>query len=199
MTRDPFDDDRITAMGLLVEVYAGVTGHFAPMYTRHGVSTAEFEVMIRLARSPGRRLRMSDLAAQTTLSTSGVTRVVDRLERDGLVGRAPCASDRRGFFAVLTAAGAARLTAMMPEHNELVDRWFLGSLPEPRREQFLAALRVIRDVVRPCATAGSDCPATGDPPPGESAATGEPAVEAAPGAPAGPPDRVDGRDPVPAD
>ena len=64
---------------------------------------------MRLARSPGRRLRMTDLAGQTSLSTSGVTRVVDRMDRDGLVRREACASDRRSSYAVITDAGLARL------------------------------------------------------------------------------------------
>ena len=64
-----------------------------------------FEVLLRLARTPGGRLRMSDLAAQTTLTASGLTRVVDRLEDAGLVKREACPTDRRSTYAVLTAEG----------------------------------------------------------------------------------------------
>lgn len=159
MTDALFEDPGITAMGLLNEVHAGLHARFVPLLARHGLSSAEFEVLIRLARSPGRRLRMSDLAAQTTLSTSGTTRVVDRLERDGLVERTTCASDRRGFFAQLTDGGQERLGAVMPEHNALIARWFTGLLPPDRLERVLTDLRVIRDQVSPGATAGSDCPA----------------------------------------
>jgi MarR family 2-MHQ and catechol resistance regulon transcriptional repressor len=159
MATDLFEDPGITAMGLLNEVYAGLHARFVPLLAAHGLSGAEFEVLIRLARSPGRRLRMSDLAAQTTLSTSGTTRVVDRLERDALVERTTCPSDRRGFFAQLTAAGLERLTAVMPDHNALIARWFTGLLPPDRLERLLTDLRQIRDQVSPGATAGSNCPA----------------------------------------
>lgn len=155
MTSDLFNDPRITAMGLLSEAYTGILDQFAPLLAAHKLSLAEFDVLVRLGRSPERRLRMSDLAAQTILSTSGVTRVVDRLERDGLVVRQACPSDRRGSFAVLTDDGAARLAAILPEHHALVDRWFTGLLTPAQLDDFLDALRAIRDAVRPGSTAGA--------------------------------------------
>jgi len=115
----------------------------------------DFEVLMRLARSRGGELRMTDLAAQTGLSTSGVTRVVDRLERDGLAERRACPTDRRGAFTVITEAGLARLSAVLPEHLALIERWFTGLLAPDQLAQVLGALRVIRDAVRPEATAGT--------------------------------------------
>ncbi|GLX05426.1 MarR family transcriptional regulator [Microbispora sp. NBRC 16548] len=151
---DPFDDPRLTAMGLFAEVYTGLSDKTSPTLAAAGLSEVDFETLIRLARSPERRLRMSDLAAQTSLSTSGITRVVDRLERDGLVERHACASDRRASYAVLSEAGAERLRAVLPRHVEDIETWFTGLLTENQLADFLQALRVIRDVVRPCATAG---------------------------------------------
>ncbi|MFC7590946.1 MarR family winged helix-turn-helix transcriptional regulator [Nonomuraea antimicrobica] len=92
-----FDDPRLTAVGLLAEVHSGLMGRLAPVLNDAGLSEIDFETAIRLARSPHQRLRMSDLAAQIGLSTSGVTRVVDRLEREGLVTRrrAPPTGARR--------------------------------------------------------------------------------------------------------
>ena len=104
------DHPNLTTMGLFVETYAGLASTTGPrLEADHGLSAQWFEVLLRLARTPGHRLRMSDLAAQTTLSASGLTRVVDRLEAAGLVTRAACPSDRRGSFAVLTGAGEARI------------------------------------------------------------------------------------------
>ncbi|MGI5162186.1 MarR family winged helix-turn-helix transcriptional regulator [Microbispora sp. CA-102843] len=152
---DPFDDPRLTAMGLLAEVFTGLVGKTSPTLAAAGLSEVDFETLIRLARSPERRLRMSDLAAQTSLSTSGITRVVDRLERDGLVERHACATDRRASYAVLSEAGAERLRTVLPQHIEDIETWFTGLLTENNQlADFLKALRVIRDVVRPCATAG---------------------------------------------
>lgn len=98
---------------------------------------------------------MSDLAAQTGLSTSGVTRVVDRLERDGMVARVACASDRRASYAALTPEGTRKLEAVLPRHLTDIDDCFTNLLEDDERDAFMATLRKIRDVVRPGATAGA--------------------------------------------
>lgn len=148
-------DPRITALGLLMEVHAGLTARFATQFDEHGLSPVEFEVLMRLARSPDRQLRMTDLAAQTSLSTSGVTRVVDRMERVGLLCRHACPSDRRSLYAVVTAAGMARLGETLPGHMELIERWFTSQLEPEALRSLLAALRAVRDAVHPGATSGS--------------------------------------------
>ncbi|GAB1643812.1 MarR family winged helix-turn-helix transcriptional regulator [Krasilnikovia sp. MM14-A1259] len=149
------DDPRFTAIGLFAEAYTGLTTRFAAQFEQHHLSTVEFEVLMRLARSPGQRLRMTDLAGQTSLSTSGVTRVVDRMDRDGLVCREACPSDRRSSYAVITEAGLERLDEVLPGHLELVQQWFIGQLEPDQLDQLLESLRIVRDAVNPCATAGS--------------------------------------------
>src|SRR5689334_14079684 len=153
------NDPRFTAIGLLAEVFTGLTARFGAHLEEHRLSAVEFEVLMRLARSPGRRLRMTDLAGQTSLSTSGVTRVVDRMDRDGLVRREACASDRRSSYAVITDDGLARLEEAVPGHLALVQEWFIGQLTPDQLTGLLESLRKIRDAVNPCATAGSDDPA----------------------------------------
>jgi DNA-binding MarR family transcriptional regulator len=153
------NDPRFTAIGLFAEAYTGLMNRFAYQLDQHRLSPVEFEVLMRLARSPGRRLRMTDLAGQTSLSTSGVTRVVDRMDRDGLVRREACASDRRSSYAVITDAGMVRLDQVLPEHLELIQQWFISQLTPAQLEDMLNSLRVLRDAVNPCATAGSDEPA----------------------------------------
>jgi MarR family 2-MHQ and catechol resistance regulon transcriptional repressor len=149
------DDPRFTAVGLFAEAYIGLTNRLTAQFEQHRLSAVEFEVLMRLARSPGRRLRMTDLAGQTSLSTSGVTRVVDRMDRDGLVRREACASDRRSSYAVITEAGRQRLDEVLPGHLELVQQWFIDQLTPAELDRTLTALRKIRDAVNPCATAGS--------------------------------------------
>src|SRR5688500_18401607 len=112
-------------MGLLVEAYTGLVAKLSPQLNEHGLRFAEFEVLLRLGRTPGGRLRMSDLAAQVELSTSGVTRLVDRLEAARLVERKACPTDRRGAYAVITAEGIERLEKAVPGHIEVIDSWFL--------------------------------------------------------------------------
>jgi DNA-binding MarR family transcriptional regulator len=150
----PYDDPRLTAMGLLTEASSGLRAVLAPQIAAHGLSDTEFEVLLRLARTPGQRLRMTDLAAQTSLSTSGITRVVDRLEREGLVERRSCATDRRGYWATLTPVGDARLAAAVTGHVELVDRWLTSRLTDDQLAGLVEALRIVRDGVRPDALAG---------------------------------------------
>ncbi|MFG2061807.1 MarR family winged helix-turn-helix transcriptional regulator [Micromonospora sp. NPDC048871] len=156
MNPNVFNDSRITAVGLLFEVYAGLSARFAAQLEEHGLSSVEFEVLTRLTRSPDNQLRMTDLAAQTSLSTSGVTRVVDRMERDGLIVRQACPSDRRSSFAVVTPAGLRRLDECLPGHLQLIEDWFTGQLDPAALSALLDGLRRVRDAVHPCATAGSD-------------------------------------------
>jgi MarR family 2-MHQ and catechol resistance regulon transcriptional repressor len=149
------DDPRFTAFGLFAEAFTGLTARFAVQFEEHRLSAVEFEVLMRLARSPGSRLRMTDLAGQTSLSTSGVTRVVDRMDRDGLVRREACPSDRRSSYAVITPAGRQRLDEVLPGHLALLQQWFIGQLTPGQLDNLLESMRAIRDAVNPCATAGS--------------------------------------------
>lgn len=155
VTDDMLQDPRITAIGLFSEAYAGLMAQLTAQLATHQLDGIEFETLIRLARSPGGALRMSDLASQTGLSTSGVTRVVDRLEHDELVERKACPTDRRGSFTEITAAGRARLGDVLPEHLRLLDTWFTGLMTERQLHEFLGALRLVRDAVRPGAVSGA--------------------------------------------
>src|SRR5215475_12820130 len=152
---DVFDDPRITAMGLLAETYLGLMTRLGCQVSQHVLSPIEFEVLLRLGRSPQGQLRMTDLAAQTSLTASGVTRVVDRLERDGLVGRTACPTDRRSLYAVVTESGRTRLEAILPDHLKMIDEWFTGRLDAEQLDNLLAGLRIVRDAVRPGAEAGA--------------------------------------------
>ena len=89
-----------------------------------------YEVLLLLEDAPQRRLRMSDLSRSALLSPSGVTRLVDRLERDGLVERERCPEDGRGYNAVLTAAGADRVARARTTHLAGVRRLFLDKLDD---------------------------------------------------------------------
>ncbi len=108
------DDDRLTVMGLLAEAFGGLATRGAAQLAEHGMAPVEFEVLLRLTRSPLGLLRMTDLSAQTSLTTSGVTRVVDRLVDRGLVTRQACQTDRRTTYAVVTDAGRALLESALP-------------------------------------------------------------------------------------
>jgi DNA-binding MarR family transcriptional regulator len=150
----PLDDPRLTAMGLLAETYAGLMTVLSGQIADHGLAPLEFEVLMRLARTPGHTLRMADLAAQVTMSASGLTRVIDRLERQGFVERRICSTDRRGTNAVLTDQGLAKVGEVVPEHLKLIERWFTGLLSPDQLDAIQGTLRIVRDVVRPGAVSG---------------------------------------------
>jgi DNA-binding MarR family transcriptional regulator len=92
------------------------------------LSLASYDVLVQLAEAPERRLRMTELADAVLLSRSGVTRLVDRLERDGLVVRAPVVEDGRGVSATLTERGLDRLRGASRIHLEGVARYFAARL-----------------------------------------------------------------------
>lgn len=159
------DDERITAFGLFAEAYTGLAARFSTQLATHGLSLVEFEVLVRLGRSPEQRLRMTDLAGQVALTTSGITRVVDRLERAELVRRQACPNDRRGWWAVLTSAGEARLTQALPGHLALLERHFTGRFGADELALLTARLREIRDEVHPAARPGATPTMDHDPAP----------------------------------
>jgi len=102
----------------------------AELDAAHRLPLTTYEVLISLLHAPGRRLRMAELASRMLLSRSGVTRLVDRLERDGLLRREECADDGRGLFAVLTDEGERALAAARPTHLAGVRRRFLDRLSD---------------------------------------------------------------------
>ncbi len=89
-----------------------------------------YDVLVQLNEAPERRLRMQELADAVLLSKSGVTRLIDRMERDGLVSRSRCSDDRRGTYAALTPAGLARLRDSAPTHLEGVRAHFAAHLDD---------------------------------------------------------------------
>jgi DNA-binding MarR family transcriptional regulator len=94
----------------------------------HGLPLTSYEVLIYLAGAPEGRLRMGELAKVLLLSRSGLTRLIDRLEREGMVVRERSEDDARGFFAVITDRGRRKLKAARPAHLDGVRRHFLDRL-----------------------------------------------------------------------
>jgi DNA-binding MarR family transcriptional regulator len=97
----------------------------AELTRAHELPLSSYEVLLFLNDSDGGRMRMSELAESVLLSRSGLTRLVDRLERDGLLKRTRCESDARGFFAEITPKGRRTFAAARETHLEGVRRLFL--------------------------------------------------------------------------
>jgi MarR family transcriptional regulator, 2-MHQ and catechol-resistance regulon repressor len=111
------DDERILTFGLLLEAHTRLTRLLdAELQRTDGISLQTYEVLLRVSRSPGGYITMSDLADAVALTTGGITRLADRLEADGLVARRSCPSDRRKVHLTLTERGA-RVLAAATEHH----------------------------------------------------------------------------------
>lgn len=115
----------------LLRAYAATTRRLnAQLLADHGLTINDYEVLLRLSRSPERRMRRVDLAGQVLLTASGVTRLLDGLERSGYVERGTCESDRRVVYAVLTEVGAEKLSAAASSHLAQIDELFTVRLDQ---------------------------------------------------------------------
>ena len=90
----------------------------------HGLTINDYEVLLRLARAPDRMLRRVDLAQQVLLTPSGITRLLDGLQRCGFVEKAACATDARVVYAKLTDAGHEKLSAATTDHVAAIRELF---------------------------------------------------------------------------
>ncbi len=125
--------------GLLRVHTALVKALDAELSAAHDLPLSSYEVLITLESAPNRKRRMAELADSVLLSRSGMTRLVDRLERDGLLVRDTCTDDGRGCFAVLTDKGAALLERARPTHLEGVRQRFLTHFSEEELQRFAGA------------------------------------------------------------
>ena len=90
------------------------------MGKRHGLGVSEFEVLDRLAESGRSDFRSQELAEAVHLSQSALSRLIDRLEKEGLVERCLCGEDRRGIYVTLTPVGRDRHAEAAPTHREVL-------------------------------------------------------------------------------
>lgn len=111
----------------------------------HALSLADYEILVNLSAESAGELRMTELAARTLVSRSGLTRRLDRLVESGLVERRNCPTDRRGVYAVLTDLGRRRLEDAAPTHVEGVRRHFISQLQGQDLKALAASLNAVVD------------------------------------------------------
>jgi DNA-binding MarR family transcriptional regulator len=141
-------DDRelVTWWGLVVEAY----GRTAPLLQVGPVGGVDlpgpwFEVLLRLLRTPGGQLTMTQLAHEVALTSGGFTKLADRMVGVGLIERRTSAEDRRVSHAVLTAEGQRVAEEAQRRHVAALREHFLGPLGEDRAAQLAALMRALRD------------------------------------------------------
>jgi DNA-binding MarR family transcriptional regulator len=134
--------EQLAAWRAFLRAHASITRALeAELLTEQELSLASYDVLVQLAEAPDRRLRMTELADAVLLSRSGVTRLVDRLEKGGLVARCPVENDGRGVAARLTDNGLNRLRTASRTHLRGIGQHFVARLDE-------ADLRVLERISR---------------------------------------------------
>jgi DNA-binding MarR family transcriptional regulator len=133
--------DRVAPWAALLRVHAAVLPKLERALAAQQMPLAWYDVLLELNAAPDRRLRMSELGARVVLSRERVSRVVDELERAGLVRRERNPDDRRSLFAVLTPEGRARLRAAAPVYLEGIERHYTGHLADEEIRVISVALQ----------------------------------------------------------
>jgi len=118
----------------------------AELEQAHGLPMSSYEVLHHLEEASGGRMRMCDLAEQAQLSRSGLTRMVDRLARDGLIERCSCSHDARGSYACLTEAGRERLAEARGTHLAVIRSQFFSHFSESE----LSVMADMWERIAPC-------------------------------------------------
>jgi DNA-binding MarR family transcriptional regulator len=137
----PETSTAIEAFVRLVRASMAVTGQLsAQLSADHGLNINAYEALLQIARAPDSRMRRVDLANGLLLTASGVTRLLDGLERDGLVAREECSSDRRVSYAVLTEAGRAKLREASKSHTRQIRELLGGPYDADELAQLVALL-----------------------------------------------------------
>ena len=112
---------------------------------KHGLTMADYEILVQLSEHPDQRIRMSELAERTLSSRSRLSHQIDRMVDAGLVTREACSDDRRGSFAVLTDKGWKTIVAAAPDHVMAVREHLVDLLGPERFAEFGDTCRMIVD------------------------------------------------------
>lgn len=116
----------------------------------HGLTINDYGCLLLLSRAEENGMRRIDLANELQLSPSGITRLLDRLEDQGLVGKGACKEDARVSYAVLTGAGMSKLKEAAPEHIEDIDRRLAAALSEEEMQTLTELLGRLSGRNRAC-------------------------------------------------
>jgi DNA-binding MarR family transcriptional regulator len=126
-TAELLNEEELAAWRGMLRAHAELTKELdAELAREHNLPLSSYEVLLYLADAPDGRMRMAELADSVLISRSGLTRLVDRLEREGLLKRERCESDARGYFAEITPKGRRLFDAARRTHLDGVRARFLS-------------------------------------------------------------------------
>jgi len=139
------------AFGSLIGAHAVLVRELsASLVARHGLTVNDYGTLLLLARAGEEGMRRIDLANELNLSPSGITRLLDRLEDQGLVGKGECKSDARVSYAILTEAGLAKLREAAPGHIEDIEQRMSSLLSEEEMKTLADLLGRLTDLDGTC-------------------------------------------------
>jgi DNA-binding MarR family transcriptional regulator len=134
-THAALERPEVLAFVSFLRAHAAVTRQLdRELVAEHGLTINDYEVLLRLARAPDRMLRRVDLAQQVLLTPSGITRLLDGLQRCGYVEKAACDSDARVVYAKLTYAGLKKLAQATESHVASIGAIFCAQLSDDELE-----------------------------------------------------------------
>lgn len=116
---------------------------------REGLPLTWYDVLVQLSEAVDHRLRMQELAERVLLSKSGLTRLIDRMEREGYVERSPCTDDRRGTWATMTSDGLERIRRTAPTHLGGVREHFADVIDDAEAAHLGRALQRVVERLEP--------------------------------------------------
>ena len=110
-----------------IRAHAAITRELSAQLQReHGLTLNDYEVLLHLSHAEGKMMRRVDLAGRILLTASGITRLLEGLERSGFVGKDTCESDARVSYAKLTDHGAQKLREAAVTHLRGIDELFIA-------------------------------------------------------------------------
>jgi DNA-binding MarR family transcriptional regulator len=141
---DHVSEQEFEAWRLFLRAHAAITRRLdSRLSCTHQLTLSQYEVLFRLAKAPGRKMRMSELAESVLLTRSGVSRLVGALEQAGMVRRASCSADGRGAFALLTPAGDEKLREAAGTHMDGVRELYLRRFSKSELDRLADLLAVL--------------------------------------------------------
>src|SRR5437588_62105 len=134
--------------------HAAITRELSAQLQReHGLTLNDYEVMLHLSHADGGRMRRVDIAERVVLTASGITRLLEGLERSGYVCKETCPSDARVSYAKLTDAGRAKLAEASKTHLRGIEELFIGRYTEAERA-------TLAELLSRLPVTGADCKAS---------------------------------------
>jgi DNA-binding MarR family transcriptional regulator len=150
-------DEGVAAWAALLRAHAAVVPRLeADLADAKGLALSWYDVMLELEHAPDHRLRMQELGRRAVLSRSRVSRIVDQLERAGLVRREPDPDDGRGAAAVLTAAGRSRMRRAAPAYLRSIDEHVTSRLTDEELAVIRIACLRLAEAAEPGGGPGAD-------------------------------------------